>query len=176
MAGSTADDWYRSTTEARTDHNPPAAAPTAAAPPKGPADPVVAIARSKPVQLVAALAVAVSAFLPWFGDLAPTSDLPVAFLWSLDPIESPFSIALLILVVGIGAVGTVLSKRLSRYQRAAGGIAAGIAAVWLIQTFRTLMDWNGGGFGSAVADMFTDVLSIGPWVALAAGIVLLVKR
>jgi hypothetical protein len=157
-------------------HGAPPTELSSAAARAGPGDPVVAIARSNPVQLVAALAVAVSAFLPWFSDLAPTSDLPIAFLWSLDPDEGVLSIALLILIVGIGAVATVLSKRLNRYQQVAGGIATGIAAVWLIQTFRVVLDWEDGTFGTAVADMFTEVLSIGPWVALAAGIALLVKR
>lgn len=136
----------------------------------------VARARANPVLLVAAVALLISAFLPWFGDLVGSFDLPIAFLWSLEPDESSVSIALLILVVGIAAVATVLSKRLSRYQRIVGGVAVGVAGVWIIQTFRALMEWRGGAPGTAVADMFTEVLSIGPWVALVAGIILLVKR
>lgn len=157
-------------------HKTPAAAPPVAAAHAGQGDPVVAVARSKPVQLVAAIAVAVSAFLPWFGDLAGPGDMPVTFLWNLEPGESFFSITLLVLLVGIGAVATVLSSRLNRYQSVAGGIATGIATIWLIQTFRVLLEWRDGAFGTAVADMFTEVLSFGPWVALAAGITLLVRR
>jgi hypothetical protein len=139
-------------------------------------DAVVETARAKPIQLIAALALVVSGFLPWFGDFAGSFDLPVAFLWSLEPGDSFVGIGLLMLIVGLAALATVLVVQLNRYQRIVGGVATGIAAIWLIQTFRSLLDWEGGAFGAAVADMFTEVLSFGPWVALAAGITLLVKR
>lgn len=137
---------------------------------------VVARARANPVPLIAAVALLVSAFLPWFSDFVGSFDLPIAFLWSLEPDESWFSIGLLVLAVGVGALATILFERLGQYQRIVGGVASGIATLWLMQTFRVALDWEDGAVGTALADMFTEVLSFGPWVALAAGAVLLIKR
>ncbi|MEA3501458.1 MAG: SH3 domain-containing protein, partial [Actinomycetota bacterium] len=137
----------------------------------------LAVARSHPVRLIAAIALLASVFLPWFGGGAPWSfDLPAGFLWSFSADTGWLSVGLVMLIVGAVALASVFVDQIAPFRRIVGGVAAAIAALWLIQTFRALLDFTDSAFAGIVADMFTDYFALGPWVALAAGVALLVRR
>ncbi len=137
----------------------------------------LAVARGDPIPLIAAIALLISVFLPWFGGGAPWSfDLPAGFLWSFSADTGWFSIGLVMLVVGGVAVASFFVEGIAPYRRIVGGVAAAIAALWLVQTLRALLEFTDSGLAGIVADMFTDYLALGPWVALAAGITLIAKR
>lgn len=129
---------------------------------------------------VAAFAVPISALLPWFGSWfgdgsTTATDVPAAFLWSPYSELSFPNMGTVMFVVGAAVLVTEFMAKYARYRRIAAGVAVGVVALYLVQTFRLFLDWE-GEFTTAVSSMVTDGLVIGPLVALAAGIVLLVKR
>ena len=124
------------------------------------------------------MAVAISALLPWFGSSFGSLngfDVPAAFLWSIEADQSFPNIGIVILVVGAAVLATEFMDRFASYRMVATGVAIGVAALWLIQTFRAFLDYE-GEFTTALSTTLTDGFAIGPWVALAAGIVLLLKQ
>lgn len=156
-------------------------------PPQQPAPALTATAKSstaKSISLrsVAAFLVPISAFLPWFGSFfgsgsfdADASDVPAAFLWSPYADLSYPNMGTVMLVVGAAVLVTEFMSRYTRYRKITAGVAVGVVALYLVQTFRAMLDYE-GEFTTAVSTMFTEALAIGPVVALAAGITLLVKR
>ncbi|MBM3695311.1 MAG: hypothetical protein FJW79_05195 [Actinobacteria bacterium] len=134
-------------------------------PARGPADLLL---------LVAALAPAASAFLPWRGhwDLHAFTT-SAAFLWNVNADDGWFSIGLVSLLLGLAALSTVLLSSLRRYRRVVGGIAAGLAILWLVETFRYLIWFDPW---PRLGAMFTQEFAVGPWLALAGGLLLLLKR
>lgn len=123
---------------------------------------------------VAALAVVVSAFLPWRANWEPSPfNTSATFLWNVDADIGWFSIGLVSLLLGLAALSSVLLRRVWRYRRLVGGVAAGVAILWLVETFRYLIWFDPW---PRLGAMFTQEFAAGPWLALAAGLVLLVKR
>ncbi|MDJ0952174.1 MAG: hypothetical protein QNJ81_00715 [Acidimicrobiia bacterium] len=128
----------------------------------------------------AAFAVLVTVFLPWlrlsysFGSVDAT-DVPAAFLWSLDPDSSFPNMGTVMMVLAAAVLATEFADRFKPYRKYAAWATVGVAALYLIQTYRFFLDFE-GTFTTAFSTMFTQGFAIGPWVALAAGIVLLVKQ
>ncbi len=130
-------------------------------------------ARSGVVLLLAA-AMAVSAFLPWRANWEPSAfNTSATFLWNVEADVGWFSIGLVFLLLGLAALSTLFVGRLCRYRRALGGIAAGLALLWLVETARYLVWFD---VWPRLGAMFTQEFAAGPWLALAAGLVLLLKR
>jgi hypothetical protein len=139
-------------------------------------------AKSISLRSVAAFLVPISVFLPWFGSFfgsgsfdADATDVPAAFLWSPYAELSYPNLGTVMVVVGAAVLVTEFMARYTRYRRIAAGVVVGVVALYLVQTFRAMLDYE-GEFTTAVSTMFTEALAIGPLVALAAGITLLVKR
>jgi hypothetical protein len=136
--------------------------------------------KSISLRSVAAFLVPISVLLPWFGSWfgngsVTATDVPAAFLWSPYSELSFPNMGTVMFAVGAAVLVTEFMAKYARYRRIAAGVAVGVVALYLIQTFRLILDWE-GEFTTAVSSMVTDGLAIGPLVALAAGIVLLVKR
>ncbi len=128
------------------------------------------------IDIAAAGAVIVSAFLPWTGSGQPASfDLAAAFLWDANAYRSSFSIGLVILLVGLVALAAVLVTRLARYRRHIAALIMLIAAVWQLQTFRDLAE-SYGDVLHPLRDMLRSDLALGPWLAFAAGATLIVRK
>jgi hypothetical protein len=124
------------------------------------------------VLVVAALAVVVSAFLPWRAGGWPSPfRVSATFLWDVEAELGGFSIGLVAVLLGLAALATLVVDRLGRYRRVAGGLVCGVAALWLIETLRYFWGYAYLGWG-----FLGDVFAAGPWLALAAGLVLLLKR
>ncbi len=157
---------------------PPAAAagkapslPAAPAPAKGPgaAPPP---GRAGLILVVAALAVLVSAFLPWRAGGWPSPfRVSATFLWDVEAELGGFSIGLVALLLGLTVLATLFVPRLQRHRRLVGGVACGVAALWLIETLRYVWGYAYLGWG-----FLGDVFAVGPWLALAAGLVLALRR
>jgi hypothetical protein len=128
------------------------------------------------VQIGAALAVLVSAFLPWIGYGEPDSfELSAAFLWNPSAYRSWFSIGLVVLLAGLLVVSTVFVARFQHYRRRGGALVAGIAAIWQLQTFRGLVE-SYADVLHPLRDMVQSDFSVGPYVAFIAGMTLLIWR
>jgi len=128
----------------------------------------------KKFELGAVVAVLVSAFLPWAGSGGNAFDLPFTFLLTADESWGGPSLGVLLLVVAVAAAGTVIVRSMERYQLIAGGVAAGLATLFLVQLLRLLIDFF--TFTAAIGSLFTDSFGVGPWLLLAGGIVLIVRR
>ena len=128
----------------------------------------------------AAFAVLVTVFLPWlrlsygFGSVDAT-DVPAAFLWSLDPDSSFPNMGTVMMVLAAAVLATEFVERFRQYRKIAAWATIGIAALYLVQSFRFFLDFE-GAFTTALSTMFSQGFAIGPWVALAAGVVLLIKQ
>lgn len=150
----------------------PAFTPTAAA--------ETSVAKRISLRSVAAFLVPISALLPWFGSWfgsgsTTATDVPAAFLWSPWTDLSFPNMGTVMFVVGAAVLVTEFMNKYFRYRKIAAGVVVGVVALYLIQMFRLMLDYE-GEFTTAVATMFTEAFAIGPWVALAAGTTLLVKR
>ena len=136
--------------------------------------------RSISLRSVAAFAVPISGFLPWFGSWlgdasSSAADVPAAFLWSpYAELRFP-NMGTVMLVVGAAVLATEYVRKYAQYRRIAAGVTIGVVALYLVQMFRLFLDWE-GEFATAVSSMVTEGLAIGPLLALAAGIVLLVTQ
>ncbi|MFQ5554518.1 MAG: SH3 domain-containing protein [Acidimicrobiia bacterium] len=128
-----------------------------------------------PLPLIAGIALAVTAFLPWVGGGIGSNafDIPGAFLWSTNSSSTGFNLGILMLLVGAAAVATIFVEQLVPFRKAAALVAIGIAVVFLIQLVRAFAEFS--GWGTALGDVFTDGFAVGPWIALGAGVVALVK-
>jgi hypothetical protein len=127
------------------------------------------------IQIGAALVVLISAFLPWIGyGRSDSFDLSATFLWDLNAYRGTFSIGVLMLAAGAFVFATLYVDRLARYRGYAGAAVAGIASVWQLQTFRSLVE-SYADILHPLRDMAQSDFAIGPWLAFAAGITLLIK-
>ena len=132
--------------------------------------------RNNPILLGSAALVAVSAFLPWTGYGRPTSfELSAAFLWNVNAYRSWFSIGLVVLLVAAAVFAALLVDRLGLYRRRLGGVVAGVAAVWQLQTLRGLVE-SYTDLLHPLRDMIQSDFALGPYAAFVAGMVLLIKR
>lgn len=133
------------------------------------------------VSLIAAIVLLLSAFLPWFrepwGEGALGSFATSIFhVWNGSYNAGLLTIGLVVLIVGAAAVATLFVDQAARYRRLVGAIAVVIAAVWLILTLGYLWGQSFEPIRMALGALLTQSFALGPWVALAAGITLLVKR
>jgi len=145
---------------------------TAGVPVQGLIDPGTIL--DKKLELGAVVAMLISAFLPWAGSGGNAFDIPFTFLLTTDDTWGGPSLGLLLMLVATAAIGTVVVRNMGKYQLIAGGVAAGIAALFLVQLIRLLLDFF--TFNAAIGSLFTDSFGLGPWLLLASGIVLIVKR
>jgi hypothetical protein len=121
----------------------------------------------------AAAALALTAVIPWrssysFGDDTLPQAASLAFLWDYSAEDSWLSVGLLVLLTGAAAIASVYVERIRPYRRIIGWVAVALSAVFIIQSFRMINDWNGDLVESLI-DIFSSDFAIGPWVALVAG-------
>ena len=132
--------------------------------------------RAHPVLFAAAVAVIVSSVVPWAGGGGSSNafDIPAAFLWSLEASSTGFNLGLILLVVGAAAVAIVLLPQMQQYRKIAAWVVIALGALFVVQLFRAFSEFEGSG--EALVDLFTDGFGIGPWLVIAAGVTMLVKR
>jgi hypothetical protein len=156
----------------------PAPYPQAYAPP--PAGSGVRVSggvKIRALPLIGAVAIAVSAALPWIpsGGLVPTQngfDVPFQFLF--DPegtVGGRGGVTIGVALVLLGVIGGLLTfvPITGAIRRAFGGIAIAMAGAYMAQWARLLGDSGGGA-------SFTDVVGFGAYVALAGGVLLAAGR
>ncbi|MDX1691622.1 MAG: hypothetical protein R3290_11430 [Acidimicrobiia bacterium] len=117
-----------------------------------------------------------SILLPWLGSGAFTLrpfDIPAAYLWSAAAAPSDISIGLVMLVgagltVAAALLGVLGIAPAGAMPAAAvfGSIATAIVAVFAAQTIRLGLD-----AGTPFADVLTDVIGYGVWVALVGALI-----
>lgn len=134
----------------------------------------LATVRTRGVQLAATVAILISVFLSWAGGSGNAFDIPIAFLFKLDVEPSGFSLGIALLILAVASAVVVLVGN-PRHQMIAGGVAVGITAVFLLQYVR-ILTMVSESFFTAVATLFTQGFGIAPWLLLAAGVTLLVRR
>ncbi len=123
----------------------------------------------RPLPLVGAAALLLSAFLPWVSGFASVNSLDVAlsFLWDLNAAGAPY---LGWVIIGLAAVTLALSAAKTpnpQLMQLVGVLAVATTGAFLVQMYRGITD-SGGAFG----DVF-DFLGIAPWVSLGAGVVII---
>ncbi len=123
----------------------------------------------RPLPLIGAAALLLSAFLPWVSGFASINSLDVAlaFLWDLNASGSPYLGWVIIGIAVIALALAVMKKPNPSLLRLMGFLAVAITGAFLFQMYRGITD-SGGAFG----DVF-DFLGIAPWVSLGAGMVLI---
>jgi len=166
----------------------PAAQPAAGAaaplpaPPSAP-HPVVQAARAprssttlpfKPLALGGGLAILISTFLPWISiEGLPSSnalDVPIEFLWSLEPSDGPIKIGFVTLALGIVAVGLSFVPRMNAIRRICGSVTLAVVLGFTLQMYRSL-----DAAGLPIADIFSAI-GFGAPLALAGAIVTQIAR
>ncbi len=123
----------------------------------------------RPLPLIGAAALLLSAFLPWVSGFTSVNSLDVAlsFLWDLNAAGSPY-LGWVIIGIAVTALAlAVMKKPNPSLLRLMGFLAVAITGAFLFQMYRGITD-SGGAFG----DVF-DFLGIAPWVSLGAGMVLI---
>jgi len=122
----------------------------------------------RPLPLIGAAALLLSAFLPWVSGFTSVNSLDVAlsFLWDLNAAGSPYLGWVIIGIAVIALALAVMKKPNPQLLRLMGFLAVAITGAFLFQMYRGITD-SGGTFG----DVF-DFLGIAPWVSLGAGVVL----
>ena len=127
---------------------------------------------------VAAFAVILAIFLPWFslyGDSAEATDIPATFLFDYNADSGFPNVGTVMMLLGVAVLAAEFGGRFKPYRKGVAWATVAVAALYLVQIFRLFLDYE-GSILTAFSTMFTQGLAIGPWVALAAGIVLLVKK
>lgn len=143
---------------------PPAAAPTTALPTvSGPGAAALGLRRAvKPLALVGAGAVVISVFLPWVsGGLGSGNgfEVPLAFLWSLQPGDG-LKLGFVLLVVGAAGAALSFVPGTGPLRRIVGIVAMVAALAFLVQLYR-LLDAAGGDPGDVVRALgFGSVLTL----------------
>lgn len=150
-----------------------AAAPPPAAPSATSGRGVVGMKRPlRPLALVGAAAVVVGVFLPWVSGALEGGnafDVPLSFLWSLEPNDG-VKLGLVLLLVGVGAAALTFLPGTGPVRRILGVVAAAASVVYVVQLFR-LIDQAGGGFGDVM-----DVIGVAVYVTLAGGVVVAASK
>lgn len=122
----------------------------------------------RPLPMVGAAALLLSAFLPWVSGFTSVNSLDVSlsFLWDLNAAGSPY-LGWLIIAIAVIALGLAAAKKPnSALLMLTGILAIAITGAFLAQMYRGITG-SGGSFG----DML-DFIGIAPWVSLGAGVVL----
>jgi len=151
---------------------PPASPPVVAASPAATPAPGRSVAGLKgpvrPLALAGAAAIVVGVFLPWIsGALGQGNgfDVPLSFLWSLQPTDG-IKLGLVLLLVGAGAAALTFLPGTGPVRRILGVAAVASTVVYVIQLFR-LIDQAGGSIGDVV-----DAIGVAVYVTLAGGALL----
>ena len=123
----------------------------------------------RPLPLIGAAALLLSAFLPWVSGFTSVNSLDVAlsFLWDLNAAGSPYLGWIIIAVAVIALALAVMKNPNPLLLRLMGILAVAITGAFLFQMYRGISD-SGGTLG----DVF-EFLGIAPWVSLGAGVVLI---
>ena len=123
----------------------------------------------RPLPLIGAAALLLSAFLPWVSGFTSVNSLDVAlsFLWDLNAAGSPYLGWIIIAVAVIALALAVIKNPNPPLLRLMGILAVAITGAFLFQMYRGISD-SGGTLG----DVF-EFLGIAPWVSLGAGVVLI---
>lgn len=160
-----------------------AAAPAAAGAPAGAR---AAMGTTVWMTLGGGAAVALSAVLPWislnlgaFGSVSENAfKVPLEFLWSTQSgasvgqtVNSPLTVGLALLAVGIVGAAAALRPGLDLARRAAGGLAVVIASDFLRQMSSALGQLNQG---SPTKLSIFSVLGFGAYLAALGGVLLLI--
>jgi hypothetical protein len=122
----------------------------------------------RPLPLIGAIAVIVSAFIPWVSGLSDANSLEIAlsFLWDTSASGQPY-LGYLIIGLGVIALGlSVARKPMAPLILVIGLLAVAVTGAFLVQMVRGITD-SGGSAG----DIF-DWIGIAPWVALVGGVLL----
>jgi len=130
----------------------------------------------RPLPLIGAIALIVATFLSWIKatDMFASSDgwdvgLPI--LWSItNPGDQP-RIGLILLIVGIiGLAGALIPKAGRGLAAFTGLLGIVISGLYIVQVVR-LFDRS---LGAGAGDTLSHAIGIGPWVALAGAVLLLI--
>lgn len=123
----------------------------------------------RPLPLVAAVALLVSAFLPWVSQGGSTNslDVPLSFLWDFTSSGDP-QLGWIVIALGVLTLGVAVMKQEMRAVLMLFGVLSiALSAAFIVQMYRGIADFGGSG-----SDLF-DWLGFAPWVALGAGVILL---
>ncbi|MFH1329906.1 MAG: SH3 domain-containing protein [Actinomycetota bacterium] len=130
----------------------------------------------RPLPLVGAIALIVATFLSWIKATGITGsvggwDVGLPILWNIDnPGDQP-RIGLILLIVGIIGLAAAFIPRAGRGLAAFTGLLSivigGLYALQVIRFFDRLA-------GATAGDTLSHAIGIGPWVALAGGLLLLI--
>jgi len=126
------------------------------------------------VRLAAAASILIATLLPWTGSGGNAFDIPVSFLITQGVNWSVLSVGILTLLLAV-ASGVVSLVGTPRHRQIAGGLAIGIGSLFLLQYFRLILDFSSDLF-NAVANYQSNGFGIAPWLVIAAGVTLIVRR
>jgi hypothetical protein len=123
------------------------------------------------IGLVGALAIALSALLPWLrlgGESANGFDVPVEFLLSYDSsLDTGIKLGLLLILLGVAGLAAVVLFPDPRWRRGVGIAAVAIAVVYVVQVQRAL-----GAGPAAGRPSLLSAVGFGVYVALVGGLAL----
>jgi len=122
----------------------------------------------RPLPLIGAAALLLSAFLPWVSGFPSVNSLDIAlsFLWDLNASGSPYLGWAIIAIAAGGLVVSARKKTSPALMMLLGLLAVGLTGAFLIQMYRGITD-SGGTLG----DIF-DWIGFAPWVSLGGGVLL----
>jgi hypothetical protein len=123
----------------------------------------------RPLPLIGAAALLLSAFLPWVSGFSSVNSLDIAlsFLWDLNASGSPYLGWAIIAIAAGGLVASATKKSVPALIMLLGLLAVGLTGTFLIQMYRGITD-SGGTLG----DLF-DWIGFAPWVSLGGGVLLI---
>ena len=124
----------------------------------------------RPVPLIGAAALLLSAFLPWVsngGASVNSLDIALSFLWDLNASGSPYLGWAIIAIAAGGLVASAAKKSVPALMMLLGLLAVGLTGAFLIQMYRGITD-SGGTLG----EIF-DWIGFAPWVSLGGGVLLI---
>jgi hypothetical protein len=133
----------------------------------------------RPLPLIGAIALIVATFLSWmkaldaFGTGSVNGwDIGLPILWTItNPGDQP-RLGLILLIVGIVALGAAFIPKAGRALAAITGLLGlVIGGLYTIQVIRF---WGQDPINASASDTLGNAVGIGPWIALAGGVLLLI--
>ena len=133
----------------------------------------------RPLPLIGAIALIVATFLSWMKALEAFTtpsvngwDVGLPILWSItNPGDQP-RIGLILLIVGIVALAAAFIPKTGRGLAAFTGLLGiVISGLYVLQVIRF---WGQDPINAGAGDTLSHAIGIGPWVALAGGVLLLI--
>ncbi len=133
----------------------------------------------RPLPLIGAIALIVATFLSWMKALEAFGtesfngwDTQLAILWTItNPGDQP-RIGLILLIVGIVALGAAFIPKAGRALAAITGLLG--LVIGGLYTFQVIRFWGQDPINASAGDTLGNAVGIGPWVALAGGVLLLI--